>query len=160
MGIGMILIVLSVLWAFRNGKEAGNDPWGARTLEWATTSPPPHYNFDEQPVAFDRDAFWAMKYPDSEHGEAGTSKRPAFEENGFHLPGQSWYPFVMTVAMFIGSYALMYKNWVLGIFMFLVIMAGTYGWAFEGVGGHHVHPEHEDDDHGGVDAAPSPAIGD
>jgi cytochrome c oxidase subunit I len=32
-----------------NGEIAGDDPWGGNTLEWATTSPPPPYNFERIP---------------------------------------------------------------------------------------------------------------
>ena len=39
----------NVLISLRNGKIAGDDPWGGNTLEWATTSPPPAYNFDHLP---------------------------------------------------------------------------------------------------------------
>jgi len=42
--------------------------------------------------------------------------------------------------VFIGGYGVMYDNWPLAILMGLVVVASTYGWAFEGVGGHHVHP--------------------
>ena len=57
--IGAFLIafgVLIFLWNFFNsiilghGKPAGDDPWEADTLEWATTSPPPVYNFPRIPV--------------------------------------------------------------------------------------------------------------
>jgi cytochrome o ubiquinol oxidase subunit 1 len=37
------------------------DPWNGRTLEWATSSPPPDYNFAVLPVVRDRDAFFDMK---------------------------------------------------------------------------------------------------
>src|SRR5581483_11378252 len=40
---------------------AGNDPWNARTLEWATPSPVPFYDFTATPVVRSRDAFWEMK---------------------------------------------------------------------------------------------------
>src|SRR5439155_18941833 len=46
-----IAIVLANLVASRiRGPVAGNDPWHADTLEWATTSPPPHYNFPVIPT--------------------------------------------------------------------------------------------------------------
>jgi cytochrome c oxidase subunit 1 len=57
--IGAFLIAFGVvifLWNFFNsiilgkGRPAGDDPWEADTLEWATTSPPPVYNFPRIPV--------------------------------------------------------------------------------------------------------------
>ncbi len=54
--IGSFLIAVSVLpflWnvfiTLRSGEPAGDDPWQANTLEWATSSPPPPYNFDHLP---------------------------------------------------------------------------------------------------------------
>jgi len=50
LGVGLILPVGYFLYSLRYGKVAGPNPWGARGLEWETTSPPPTFNFDEQPV--------------------------------------------------------------------------------------------------------------
>ncbi len=54
--MGALLIAVSMLpllWnlfiSLRNGPIAGDDPWEGNTLEWATTSPPPPYNFDRLP---------------------------------------------------------------------------------------------------------------
>ena len=53
----------NVLVSLRNGKIAGDDPWGANTLEWATSSPPPPYNFDHLPeIRSERPVF------DARHG--------------------------------------------------------------------------------------------
>ena len=49
--------------AFR-GKVAGNDPWDAWTLEWGTSSPPPPYNFEEEPVVHSRRPLWDLKHHD------------------------------------------------------------------------------------------------
>jgi cytochrome c oxidase subunit 1 len=71
--IGSILIGVSVLpflWnvfiSLRSGERVGDDPWEANTLEWATTSPPPPYNFDRLPeIRSERPLF------DQRHGLAG-----------------------------------------------------------------------------------------
>ena len=51
LALGILLIVVERdLVAVAAGAPAGDDPWGANTLEWATTSPPPAYNFASIPV--------------------------------------------------------------------------------------------------------------
>jgi len=70
--IGGFLIAVSLLpfiWnvfvSLRSGKVAGDDPWEANTLEWATSSPPPPYNFDHLPeIRSERPLF------DARHGRA------------------------------------------------------------------------------------------
>jgi len=153
MGAGMIMLALSVVYAFRNGKPAGNDPWDGRTLEWSISSPPPHYNFKEQPIVTDRDAYWAQKHPELSHGDDGSQwEGMDFDGHGIHMPGQSWYPFLLAFATFIGSYGLLYENWPLAILMLVTIIGTSFAWAFEGVGGEHIHP-HDDDAHAATQGA-------
>jgi cytochrome c oxidase subunit 1 len=40
-----IIFVINLFWSMKKGKVAGRNPWNATTLEWITTSPPPHDNF-------------------------------------------------------------------------------------------------------------------
>jgi cytochrome c oxidase subunit 1 len=50
LGVGFILPVIYFLYSLRKGPRAGSNPWGARGLEWETTSPPPVTNFEVTPV--------------------------------------------------------------------------------------------------------------
>lgn len=59
-----LIFVINVLWSLKSGKPAGDDPWDAWTLEWATHSPPPSYNFDEIPNVLSRRPLWDLKHPD------------------------------------------------------------------------------------------------
>jgi cytochrome o ubiquinol oxidase subunit 1 len=61
--IGTTFLIVQIVVAIRQRKEyiASSDPWNGRTLEWATSSPPPFYNFALIPKVTSRDAFWEMK---------------------------------------------------------------------------------------------------
>jgi cytochrome c oxidase subunit I len=47
--LSLVVFALNVVVSLRRRREAGDDPWQAHTLEWATTSPPPRHNFDALP---------------------------------------------------------------------------------------------------------------
>jgi cytochrome c oxidase subunit 1 len=49
-GIGFLIGLATIVQSLMNGKPAPANPWGAKTLEWTTPSPPPHHNFDVEPV--------------------------------------------------------------------------------------------------------------
>jgi cytochrome c oxidase subunit 1 len=57
---GMIVFVVNLTRGWRHGAPAGADPWGADTLEWATASPPPAYNFADTPVTTSREGLWKL----------------------------------------------------------------------------------------------------
>ncbi|MDB5084770.1 MAG: cytochrome ubiquinol oxidase subunit [Bacilli bacterium] len=49
--VGVILMVVNLVHSAFKGVKVGDNPWvDAQTLEWKTSSPPPHHNFDEIPV--------------------------------------------------------------------------------------------------------------
>ncbi|WP_186426102.1 cytochrome o ubiquinol oxidase subunit I [Cupriavidus metallidurans] len=77
-GIACFLIQLVVSFMRREElRDTTGDPWGGRTLEWSTSSPPPQYNFAFTPVVHDTDAWWHMKH------------------NGFQRPEQGFIPIHM-----------------------------------------------------------------
>ncbi|HEX7003837.1 MAG TPA: cytochrome c oxidase subunit I [Trueperaceae bacterium] len=151
MGAGMVIVIFSAFWALRKGRLAGDDPWDGRTLEWATSSPPPHYDFDVVPEVNDRDPVWLLKHPHlverrdpiSESVDPDHSPPKHVEQVSIHIPGQSWYPFIASFAIFLGSYGLLFHNLLLGLFSVAVLFYACYAWALEGVGGHHEHIELE-----------------
>ncbi len=61
---GIAIWVWNVLRSARLGEPAGDDPWDAWTLEWATTSPPPEYNFEKIPVVRSSRPLWDLKNPE------------------------------------------------------------------------------------------------
>ena len=58
--LGVLTFIINFFISRRGGAVAGNNPWNASTLEWATTSPPPSYNFLHIPTVAGRDTLWVQ----------------------------------------------------------------------------------------------------
>jgi cytochrome c oxidase subunit 1 len=61
--IAVAIFVYNVLHSALRGSKAGDDPWDGWTLEWATSSPPPEYNFEKVPVVRSGRPLWDLKHP-------------------------------------------------------------------------------------------------
>ncbi len=62
--VGLLCLVANLVLSLRRGERAGDDPWDAWTLEWATTSPPAEYNFERLPEVHSRRPLWDLKHPE------------------------------------------------------------------------------------------------
>ncbi len=60
----MLVFLWNIYLSLTSGKDAGDNPWDAWTLEWATSSPPPPENFVLVPPVHGRRPLWDLKHPD------------------------------------------------------------------------------------------------
>jgi cytochrome c oxidase subunit I len=63
LGAGMLVFIYNVSASLRRGRAAGDNPWNAWTLEWATSSPPPEENFRLVPPVRGRRPLWDLAHP-------------------------------------------------------------------------------------------------
>ncbi len=61
--VAFLFFFWNIYVSLRRGAAAGDDPWDAWTLEWATTSPPASYNFETIPTVRSRRPLWDLKHP-------------------------------------------------------------------------------------------------
>jgi cytochrome o ubiquinol oxidase subunit 1 len=123
-GVGFqILQLVYSIWKRDENRDLTGDPWNGRTLEWATTSPAPEYNFAVIPEVTGRDAFWTLKHKRKE-------EKPVYED--IYMPDNSGMPILIAAAAFAGGFAVIWHIWwlaVLGLLgvILLVIIRTTSG---------------------------------
>jgi cytochrome o ubiquinol oxidase subunit I len=106
-------------------RDVTGDPWNGRTLEWATSSPPPPYNFAVLPRVETIDAFWEMK-------RRGLSPADATYET-IHMPRNSPTGFVTAFFAVVTGFALIWHIWwivILGLLAAAVTIL-VFGWSDE-----------------------------
>jgi cytochrome c oxidase subunit I+III len=113
--MSVLLFIINVVTSYRRRALAGDNPWGGGTLEWATASPSPAYNFDRMPVVRSREPLWEPKdeIPENVTGLAEKSREvlittvvDAYPDHRLAFPNPTIWPFVSAVAvtaLFIGS---------------------------------------------------------
>ncbi|HET7868024.1 MAG TPA: cbb3-type cytochrome c oxidase subunit I, partial [Burkholderiaceae bacterium] len=117
-GIASFLIQLVVSFKRREQlRDHTGDPWGGRTLEWSTASPPPDYNFAFTPRVHDNDAWWDMK-------QRGY-QRPTSGFIAIHMPKNTAAGFVLAVLSAALGFTLIWQMWIpaIAVFAALIISA-------------------------------------
>ena len=106
LGIGCFLIQLVVSYLRRQElRDVTGDPWDGRTLEWATSSPPPQYNFAFTPVVHEIDAWWDMK--------RHAYQRPLTGFAPIHMPANTGAGVVISALSLVLGFALIWHMWFL-----------------------------------------------
>ncbi|MFJ7511139.1 cytochrome aa3 quinol oxidase subunit I [Peribacillus simplex] len=134
LAIGFALIVYNIYWSTRYAsRNISNDPWDARSLEWATHTPIPEYNFAIVPTVDSTEAFW-------------DSKKKGFKLFGgkvekIHMPNNSGVPFIMSCIFFVWGFALVFSMWIIAIIATIGIFACMIHRSFEKDHGRYISVE-------------------
>jgi cytochrome c oxidase subunit 1 len=146
-GVAFLVFIYNVVRS-RNNVTDDPDPWDARTLEWATSSPPPAHNFDVEPTVTHLDEWWHRKYVENED-ETLTRRtdvqllgsttaptaldddaEPAKDHSDIHLPSPSYWPVVVALSLPVIAFGVIYSYWLAGVGV-LILLGGIYGWGLE-----------------------------
>jgi len=115
-GIAAMLIQFAVsIWKREALAETTGDPWDARTLEWATSSPPPAYNFAFTPRIHALDAWYDMKGAGVAH--------PADGYKDIHMPANTGAGIILAGISTVCGFALVWHIWWLAGASFLGLIA-------------------------------------
>lgn len=118
LGILSFIIQLVVSFMKRDQlRDVTGDPWNGRTLEWATSSPPPEYNFAFTPVIHSHDAWWDMKQRGHEHPRGGY--RP------IHMPKGTGAGIVLAGLSLVFGFAMIWYMWWLAALSFVAIIGAA-----------------------------------
>jgi cytochrome o ubiquinol oxidase subunit 1 len=117
-GIAAFIIQLVVSFIQREElRDVTGDPWGGRTLEWATSSPPPAYNFAFTPVVHDQDSWFDMK--------SRGYVRPIDGFRPIHMPKNTGAGVILSGLSVAFAFAMIWYIWWLAIASFVAILVVT-----------------------------------
>jgi cytochrome c oxidase subunit I+III len=142
LAVGLLLIAVNIGWSLLRGAPSGRDPFYGGTLEWATSSPPPHYNFaviptvtspypnwDEQDRANDlRRLDEGELVLDRAHETPTSTVNDAALTAIAEMPPESPWPITIAFAVSIAFAFLLTTHYVAAAAFFGVAALGAAGW--------------------------------
>jgi cytochrome c oxidase subunit 1 len=132
---GFLLFFIDVLRSARHGPPAGDNPWNASTLEWATSSPPPPYNFAAIPVVQSAQPLWdspevlpvATGLETRERQLLLTTVAAAKPESREPSPDNSIWPFWAALATTVMLLASIFTPWAV-VWGAIPVTIALVGW--------------------------------
>ena len=107
----------------KNNRDWSGDPWDGRTLEWATSSPPPFYNFALLPEVRDRDHWTDMK-------EQNLAYKKPQQYQRIHMPKNTWAGVIIGGASVAFGFAMVWWIWWMAILSGGAMLAAWVIYAF------------------------------
>ncbi|MBT2755257.1 cytochrome aa3 quinol oxidase subunit I [Mesobacillus foraminis] len=134
LAIGFALIVYNVYYSVRySPRNISADPWDARTLEWATHSPVPEYNFANVPQIDSIETFWDSKK------KGHIMFKGDYEK--IHMPNNSGMPFIISCIFFAWGFSFVFAMWIPLIITTIGILVCMALRSFEKDHGHYISVE-------------------
>ncbi len=131
MAIGFVVIVYNFYYSFKNSpRNISSDPWDARTLEWATHTPVPEYNFAVLPQVNSEQPLWDAK-------KKNYNLFPE-EIKEIHMPNNSGLPFIISAIFFVWGFSFIFSIWVGLIASTIAIFGCMWYRSFERDHGRHI----------------------
>jgi cytochrome o ubiquinol oxidase subunit 1 len=128
-GIGLQITQLVVSIRNREGlRDETGDPWNGRSLEWATASPPPVFNFAILPNVKGEEAYWTMK--EAAMDQKGDREEPDYED--VEMPRNSPTGFVCAFFATVMGFALIWHIWWMAILGMIGAFATFVVFAWRG----------------------------
>ncbi len=122
---GILAFLVQIVVSIRNRealRDVTGDPWGGRTLEWSTSSPPPAYNFAFTPIIHQLDAWWDMKQRGYE--------RPTSGYIPIHMPANTGAGVILAGISTVLGFALIWHIWWLAIVSFVALVGTAIAHTF------------------------------
>lgn len=107
-------------------RDETGDPWNGRSLEWATASPPPAYNFAVLPEIEGEEAYWGVK----QHAIQQARMRPEPDYSDIEMPKNSPTGFICAFFATIMGFALIWHIWWMVAFAFVGAFATFVAFAW------------------------------
>ena len=147
-GLGTAITLVNCAMSFRRHEPVPDDPWEADSLEWATTSPPPHYNFAAIPLVASRHPLWDQQpMPYAISGDldetkglgtegaveretpitSGLDNRP---EGNLTIPEETYLPFVLALGLAIMFVGLLVSAAIIAVAGVALAIFGAVWWTW------------------------------